>query len=90
MKIKVQHIVSEWTTGIMRDFFRDIMGIDPENLNDSTSRIGNEMYEILMGQNVGRVNAELMSAGIEWFIDRLIRRIFNLGKEPKGGDYIKR
>lgn len=71
MKIQVKQ---EWTEEDVRDFLSDFHNVDINRLNDSTKEVFRDQYDLLMSQGVGRVNAELMAAGIEWYLDRLARK----------------
>lgn len=63
-----------WMDNDIKDFFLDHLNLDLDNANDSTHKIAHDCFEELMGENVGRVNAELMSAGIEWYLDKVVKK----------------
>ena len=62
-----------WTSQDFKDFMADFHGVDTKNLNDSALKVANDCFEELMKQGVGRINAELMAAGIEWYLDKIVR-----------------
>lgn len=52
-------------------------GIDFKDLNGSTQRIFEEQHDIMIAQGVGKINAELMAAGIQWYLDTMARPILS-------------
>ena len=65
---------TNWTTEDLRDFASDFLNVNYKRVNDSTKEVANAHMDILLAQGVGRINAELMAAGIEWYLDRFARK----------------